>query len=176
MAKKNKEITASENISQNNSIDDDFKEKLLGDVSKILVQISKTREDIESAVTPKFIDVSPQLKDLIELAVEIWRLENRINRNMDIQESQKEILRNSIQKIKRYLEKNDLEVLDYTDKKFNDGRNLEILAVEKDPTVKDPIIKETKEPTIMCKGQVVRKGKVIILTSENKPATGVQNE
>jgi len=176
MAKKNKEITASENISQNNSIDDDFKEKLLGDVSKILVQISKTREDIESAVTPKFIDVSPQLKDLIELAVEIWRLENRINRNMDIQESQKEILRNSIQKIKRYLEKNDLEVLDYTDKKFNDGRNLEILAVEKDPTVKDSIIKETKEPTIMCKGQVVRKGKVIILTSEDNPATEVQNE
>lgn len=174
MAKKNKEITASENLSENNSINDDFKERLLTDVSEILVQISNTRKDIESAVTPKFLEVSPQLKDLIELSVEIWRMENRINKNSDIPESQKEIILNSIQKLKRYLIKNDIEVLDYTDKKFNEGRNLEILAVEKDPSIKEALIKETKEPTVMCKGQVVRKGKVIILTNENNPATEVQ--
>lgn len=111
MAKKNKEIKVNEMPYEENNTDGDFKKKLLTDVSEILVQISNTRNDIESAVVPKFLEVSPQLKDLIELSVEIWRMENRINKNSDIPESQKEIIRNSIQKLKRYLEKNDIEVL-----------------------------------------------------------------
>lgn len=174
MAKKNKEIKLNEST-DGKKPEENTNHLILSNLSEIKDQISETRKDIESAVTPKFLDISPQLKDLIELSIEIWRLENRINKNSDIQESQKEMIRNSIQKMKRYLEKNDIEILDYTDKAFNEGRNLEILAVEKDPSVENPIIKETKEPTIMCKGRVVRKGKVIILTKEDK-LEGVQNE
>lgn len=175
MVKKNRDKNTKSILKKNDTQDDEFKCLLLSEVSNIISAISETRKDIESAVTPKFIDVSPQLKDLIELTIEIWRLENRINKNLNIQDSQKEILKNSIQKVKRYLEKNDIEALDYTGKKFNEGRNLEILAVEKDPTIKEPIIKETKEPTVMCKGQVVRNGKVIILTNEQDSISGVQN-
>src|SRR3989344_4871338 len=119
--------------------------------------------------------ILPFLKDLIELSIEIWRLENRINKIFtNISESQKESVTNSIQKIKRYLEKNDIEILDHTNKKFNEDINLEILAVEKDPSITEPMIKETKEPTIMYRGHVVRKGKVVILTNEDKSVTEVQ--
>lgn len=147
----------------------DFKKDLLDNISEILVQISETRKDIESAVAPKFLEMSPHLKDLIELSIEIWRLENRLSNILsNLQENQKETITNSIQKIKRYLDKNDIELIDHTNHKFNEGRNLDILAVEKDPRIVGSIIKETKEPTVMFKGQVVRKGKVIILEGERE--------
>jgi len=157
--------------------EEDFKQEILNNISKILVEVAETRKDIESSVTPKFLEVSPQVKDLIELSIEIWRLESRLNKILPtLQENQKETITNSVQKIKRYLEKNDIGLEDYTNHKFNEGRNLDILAVEKDSKIVEPIIKETKEPTVLFKGQVVRKGKVIILEGENKKEEGGQNE
>ena len=73
-------------------------------------------------------------------------------------------MENSIQKLKRYLEKYDVEILDYKNQKFNEGLNLDVLSVEKDSSIQEPQIKETIEPTIMLKGQVIRKAKVILLT------------
>jgi hypothetical protein len=148
---------------------------LMEQTSGIRAQILEARKDIHSSVTPKFLNVSIETNDLIELAIEVWRLESRINRNLStLPENQRETLVNSVQKLKRYLNKNDIEVIDYTNQKYTEGRNLEILAVEKDPHVTQPIIKETKEPTVLCKGQVVRKGKVILLA--NSEVSKVQNE
>ena len=64
-----------------------------------------------------------------------------------------------------------MEIVDHTNQKFNEGRNLEVLAVEKSPDILEPIIKETKEPTIMHKDQVVHKGKVIILEKNDEAIT-----
>jgi len=152
-------------------------EELKAELSKISSQISETREDIHTVIAPKFLDVSIQLKDLIELSIEIWRLENRLNKTLSsLPENQKDAITNSIQKLKRYLEKNDIELVDHTNHKFNEGKNLDILAVEKEPNISQSIIKETKEPTVTYKGQVVRKGKVIILTGDDKQESGVKNE
>lgn len=152
-------------------------EDLKAELSKISSQISETREDIHSVIAPKFLDISPKLKDLIELSIEIWRLENRLNKVLsNLPDNQKENITNSIQKLKRYLDKNDIELIDHTNHKFNEGRNLDILAVEKDINISEPVIKETKEPTVVYKGQVVSKGKVIILTGEEKKDSGGQNE
>lgn len=143
------------------------------ELSKIRQQISETRKEIQVAVVPKFLEVSTEAKDLIEHAVEIWRLEQKINKILSIlPENQKETFVNILKKLKRYLEKNDIEILDYTNQKFNDGRNLEILSVEKNPKISESTIKETKEPTIMCKGQVVRRGKVIISAKDDKLSAG----
>ena len=91
-------------------------------------------------------------------------MEQRLNKIMQtIPETSQNLLKNSVQKIKRYLDKNDIEIVDYTNQKFNEGRNLDILAVEKSSNILESIIKETKEPTILYKNQVVNKGKVIIL-------------
>jgi hypothetical protein len=80
-------------------------------------------------------------------------------------------LNNSIQKIKRYLDKNDIEIVDHTNQKFNEGRNLDVLAVEKSLDISESIIKETKEPTILHKNQVVHKAKVIILEKSSEEIT-----
>ena len=127
---------------------------------------SKIQEDIKFAVTPKFMELSLSVNDIIDLAVEIWRIEQRINKSASsLPENQLRGLENSIQKLKRYLEKYDIEIVDYKDTKYNDGLNLDILSVEKDLTIPESIVKETVEPTIMCKGQVVRKAKIILLSN-----------
>lgn len=124
-------------------------------------------EEIKHAITPKFIDLSPQTADLVDLAVEIWRVEQRIAKSASsIPEIQLKGLDNSILKMRRFLEKSDIEVIDYKDTKYNEGLNLDILSIEKDPTIQTPQVKEVVEPTILCKGQVVRKAKIILLTNK----------
>jgi len=126
----------------------------------------KISEDIKYSVTPKFVELSLGVNDLVDLAVEVWRMEQRVVKSASsLPENQLKGLENSIQKLKRYLEKYDIQIVDYKDTKYNDGLNLDILAVEKDPSLPEPRVKETVEPTIMCKGQVVRKAKIILLSN-----------
>ena len=94
-------------------------------------------------------------------------MEQRVAKSASsLPENQLKGLGNSIQKLKRYLEKYDIQIVDYKDTKYNDGLNLDILSVEKDSTLPEPRVKETVEPTIMCKGQVVRKAKIILLSNQ----------
>lgn len=126
----------------------------------------KIREEIKFAVAPKFMELSLGVNELVDLAVEVWRMEQRITKSASsLPENQLKGLENSIQKLRRYLEKYDIEIVDYKNTKYNDGLNLDILSVEKDPTLSEPMVKETVEPTIMCKGQVVRKAKIILITN-----------
>lgn len=129
-------------------------------------EVSEIRKDIESAVVPKFLDISIHTRYLIEHAIELWRMEQRLSKvASSLDESQQIFFTNSIHRLKRYLDKNDIEIVDHTGQRFNDGRNLDVLLVVKSPGVAESIIKETKEPTILCKDQVVHKGKVIVLES-----------
>jgi hypothetical protein len=124
----------------------------------------KIKEDIRFSITPFTLQTTVEVKDLIDLALDIWRLEQRKNKWLiDLQQTQVEGIENSIQKIKKYIEKNDIEIVDYKNQKYNEGFNLEILSIEKDENVKDVIIKETIEPMIMFKGQLVKKAKVILI-------------
>jgi hypothetical protein len=124
-------------------------------------------EEIRYSIVPKSIQLSIGVNDLVELAVEVWRMEQRITKSAaELPENQLKGLENSIQKFRRYLEKYDIEIVDYRNTKYNPGLSLDILSVEKDLSLPEPIVKETVEPTIMCKGQVVRKAKIILLTNK----------
>jgi molecular chaperone GrpE (heat shock protein) len=126
----------------------------------------KIKEDIKYSVSPKFVELSLGVNDLVDLAVEVWRMEQRIAKSASgLPENQLKGLENSVQKLRRYLEKYDIEIVDYKNTKYNDGLNLDVLSVEKDLTLTEPRVKEVVEPTIMCKGQVVRKAKIILLTN-----------
>lgn len=126
----------------------------------------KIREEIKYAVTPKFIDLSIGVSELIELATEVWRIEQRLTKVVDVlPENQRKGLENSVHKLKRYISKYDIEIIDYTNQKFNDGLNLDVLSIEKDVNALVPMVKETVEPTILCKGQVVKKAKVILISN-----------
>lgn len=124
------------------------------------------REEIRFSIQPKVIEMSLSVEALVELAVDVWRIEQRLTKvSSGLNDIQRKGLESSVQKLRRYLEKYDIEIKDYTNQKFNEGLNLDVLSVEKDPAVTEPIVKETVEPTIMCKGQVVKKAKIILLSN-----------
>lgn len=107
--------------------------------------------------------VMVQTQDLTDLAIEFWRLEKRLKKIEDkLSDDENKAFRNSIEKLGRFVKKNDLEVTDYTGQVYNAGMNLEILASEKDSQLEQDIIFETHEPAVAHKGILIKKAKVII--------------
>lgn len=120
-------------------------------------------DEIKNSVQTKFIDVSPSTQSLVELGIEIWRLEKKLEKaSQELSDDQKTSLQNSLMKLRRHLEKNDIEVRDYTDQKYNDGMNLEILSSEKHPNLSHSVVGITDTPAIMHKGQIIKRAKVVI--------------
>lgn len=121
---------------------------------------SDIQQEIKHAVAPNFINLAPNTDDFIQFAIEVWRLEQRIGKSKEaLPENQQRGFENSLQKMKRYLEKYDLAIVDYTGQKFNEGLNLDVLSGK---VSNEAIIVETVEPTIMYRGQVLRKAKIVL--------------
>ncbi|KKP92969.1 MAG: hypothetical protein UR98_C0014G0013 [Parcubacteria group bacterium GW2011_GWA1_36_12] len=124
------------------------------------------REEIRFSLQP-MTDIPMGVEEIVELAIDVWKMEQRLLKvSGEITEVHRKGLENSIQRLKRYLEKFDVEVQDYTVQKYNDGLNFDILAREKDDSLEYPIIKETVEPTITCRGRIVKKAKVILASNQ----------
>lgn len=121
-------------------------------------------KNIRDSVQPKFIDISPNTQSLIDMAIEVWRLEKRLSKAAEsLSADQNKAFENSTAKLKRFLEKNDISFNDYTDQKYNEGLNLDVLSMEKDSSISESIIKETHEPAVFHKGQLIKKAKVVVL-------------
>ena len=105
----------------------------------------------------------PKTQDLVDLAIELWRLEIKLSKVKDkLSEDENKALNNSLDRIKRFINKNGIEVTDYTGQNYNDGMNIDILHIEKDPSLKQDIIFQTHEPAVAHNGKLYRKAKVIV--------------
>jgi hypothetical protein len=121
------------------------------------------QKQINTSVVPKSLTLSPGAESLSELAVELWRLEKRLTKAGEkLSEDENKAFQNSLVKLRRYLEKNDIAVIDYTGQNYNEGLNLDILSMEKAPDIKQSIIHETHEPAVTHKGILIKKAKVIV--------------
>jgi hypothetical protein len=122
------------------------------------------KDEIRMSVRPHFIEYSQETKDLADMAVDVWRIEKRLGTiKPSLPEAQSKSFENSIARLKRVLSKCEIEILDYTGKKYNEGLNVDILSIEKDQGATFPHIREMIEPTILCKGTIIKKGKVIVV-------------
>lgn len=122
----------------------------------------------EPAIQPRsiFIDVSPKTADVVELAVEVWRISNRLMKaSADLSDTQKRGLESSVQKFIKFLDHYDIKFIDHTGQKYNEGMNVTVMSFEQDQSVHAPVIKETVEPSIVHGGVVVKKGKVIVINN-----------
>jgi len=127
---------------------------------------SKINQSLKFSLEP-MSEIPLGVEEMVDLATEIWRVEQRLTKISDvIPEIHKKGLDNSILRFKKYLQKYDVEVQDYTGQKYNDGLNFDILSREQDPELEFPIIKETIEPTIICRGKIVKKAKVILASNQ----------
>ncbi len=126
----------------------------------------KIRDDIRFSLQP-MSDIPLGVEEIVELATEVWKIEQRVLKAGDtIAEAHKRGLESSIVRLKKYLQKFDVEIQDYSGQKYNEGFNFDILSREQDPSLEFPIIKETVEPTIICRGRVVKKAKVILASNQ----------
>jgi len=139
-------------------------------IRRILRKLDKLetdlKEEIRTSVQPKFLEISMEAKGLIDLASEIWRLDQRLIKvSKKLQENHQKALENSVQKLKKFVDKYDLEVRDYTGQKYNTSLSaMEVVSVEKSSSVINDTVKETLEPAVLLRGQVIKKAKVILLS------------
>lgn len=135
------------------------------DLRKELSALSRNlKEDLKVFMKSGTAGDSGQIEDLAEMAVDIWRLEKKVAKLKEhFPDYQSRPFENSLSRMKRVLQKHTIEIVDYTNQKYNEGLNVEILSVEKDGTILDPIVKETVEPAILYQGKILKKAKIIVL-------------
>ena len=119
------------------------------------------------------IDTSIASPEMITaFAIEIWRLEKRLNKIKDVMNEKIGVDSNSvfdqIQRIKDLLAKYEVEIKEHTGESYNDGMSLRAIHFEVDenmPKGKMQVI-ETVQPSIYLKGNVILHGSVVVAKSK----------
>ena len=129
----------------------------------IVKGFAKTERQIKCSIEPKSLDILPSAKNMIDLAVELWKLDKRMkNISGKLSDDEKKLLGNSLDRLKRFLQVNDIKTEDYEGLVYNDGMNVKVMHVEKEHNVPRSIIGETIKPAIGRKGVLVSQAEVVI--------------
>ena len=131
-----------------------------------LISINNAFEDSELTFFMDFVS---------SLAIEIWRLGKRVQREKEDMEKGENsgftLIVDQMQRIKDVFKKQEIEIREHTGENYNDGLSLKVLHVEEMdgiPIGKMQII-ETIKPSVYLKGKVIFLGEVIVgKAKENK--------
>lgn len=97
---------------------------------------------------------------IAKLAVAAWRLERWLD-NINVE--RKMAAKSALRSIKKYLQQNEIEVVDLTGSQFDVGLAVSVVNNESDETDEDKlIIREMVKPIIKEKGAVIQYGQVIL--------------
>lgn len=122
--------------------------------------------------------------EISELATAVWRLGKWLN---SIETDRKMAAKSSLRVLKRYLEEKEIEIIDLTGSKFDEGLAVSVVNNEAEEDATDLVILETVKPIILCSGAVIQYGQVIIgkpvaeeesieKTDKTESADGEQND
>lgn len=107
------------------------------------------------------------MADITEIAVAAWRLEKWLD-NVNVE--RKMAAKSALRSIKRYLQQNEIEVMDLTGSQFDVGLAVSVVNNESDETDEDKlIIREMVKPIIKERGAVIQYGQVILGDEVKKP-------
>ena len=143
---------------------------LLGVYVVVVFLYKDILKEINNSIKPLFLKVDITTNLITDLMFSVWQLDKNINK---IKATDKEIntrtIDSTFNKIKNIFKTLGFESIDYTNKKFNEGLNVDIVATNKVNNTIEPYIKETIEPTILYKGNIIKKAKVIVeMTGDTK--------
>ena len=100
------------------------------------------------------------MADITEIAVAAWRLEKWLD-NVNVE--RKMAAKSALRSIKRYLQENEIEVIDLTGAGFDVGFAVSVVNNESSETDEDKlIIREMVKPIVKEKGSVIQYGQVIL--------------
>lgn len=135
--------------------------------SDLTLQYTSLKETLDSRQHSEKPVSNENVENLIEISMDVWRMEKRINTFRDsFDENKLKLFENSIERLKRALNKSNIEIIDFTNQKYNEGQNVDILARETDPSITYAYIRETIEPTILHNQKIVKRGKIIVVEKE----------
>lgn len=108
---------------------------------------------------------------LIDLAMIFWSIKkysNKLITENNLEEKSRP-LKSNIAKFETLLNSLNIQVIDYTNQKYNEGMNIDIIDTIKTDTT-EAIIKETIEPSIIINDFLIKRARVIkeISRSENE--------
>ncbi|MBQ9246689.1 hypothetical protein IJ182_10530 [bacterium] len=108
---------------------------------------------------------------LVDLALIYWSLKKYSNKliNENNLEEKSRPLKSNLTKFENLLNSFNVKIIDYTDQKYNEGMNVDIIdTIKSDVAI--PLIKETIEPSITINDILVKRARVIkeINRSENE--------
>ena len=99
---------------------------------------------------------------LINLAQITWSIQKYSNKLIvenDLTDKSRP-LKSNLSKLESFLNDFGVQIIDYTNQKYNDGMNVDIIDTVK-TDISEPSIKETIEPSITINGTLVKKARVI---------------
>ncbi len=106
-------------------------------------------------------------------AVELWRLEKRLNSIKDTNQVNSGIdldpVFDQIQRIKDIFDKEGIEIKDPLNENYNDGMSVKVLHFEEDKNLAPGVkrIIETVRPAVVFKDQVISHGEVIVAKAQD---------
>ena len=106
-------------------------------------------------IEPLNLTYSPDVKNLINLSVDIWKISRNINKDNDK-------LLNLIDRLNRNLDKFDIKVVDFTGQRINEDLNIKVLETKNDANLENNYVISTESPAIFYKDKMVQEGLVII--------------
>lgn len=129
--------------------------------------IEEHTENIESNIEQpdQFIDntIDSIRSQLIDIAHTIWATKKyflKLITENDLLKKGRQV-NSQITRLESVLQSLNIEVEDYTGKKYNESMNITPVDYEVDD-VQFPVIKETLEPTILMNNEICKKAKVIV--------------
>ena len=105
-----------------------------------------------------------ELSSVIDLAIEVWRLQDRVKRLQSATGREDPSIAFSIDKIQHVLREIGIEAREYTGQTYNEGMSLDVLTFDY-PVGEKPVsrvVQETVSPAIFFDGKLHKMAQVIV--------------
>lgn len=107
---------------------------------------------------------SADLSSILDIAIEVWRLQDRFTKLQSATGRQDPGIAFSIDKIRHVLREIGIEARDYTGQAYNEGMSLDVLTFDYSAEEKpiNRIVQETVSPAIFFDGKLHKMAQVIV--------------
>lgn len=104
------------------------------------------------------------INKLINLSVDIWRLEEKVSKIDYLKEQDTEKISVSLDRLKRFVKDLEIELKSFSWEKYSEEINFYELKAVEDTNIEslNNIIKETIEPTIIVNWEILKQASIIV--------------
>jgi len=117
------------------------------------------------------IDISFTAEKMKDLAVATWNLKRHISKlsgELELGDRTRAV-EGYIRRIENIYLSEGMTLEDYTGRKLIDGMNVDTVAVERTEGIRENRVKETVEPAVLYKGEIISRAKIVKEVAADRP-------